>query len=397
MIYMFKHRKNTFIISLTICLLFLAGFFGCAKKEAEKEAEVTKEPYKIGAVFAITGPASWLGEPERDTAMMLADQLNAAGGINGHPLELIVYDTVGDETKTSLAVKKLIEKDNVLAIIGPSRSGSTLSIIPVVEEAQIPLISCAATIKIVEPVKKWVFKTPQSDTFCAEKMFKYMQEKGITKAAIITVSNGFGDGGRAELKKAAPKYGITIVADERYGGKDTDMTAQLTKIKGTDAQAIVNWSIGPSQVIVTKNVQQLAIKIPLFQSHGFGNTLNIRQAGDAAEGVIAPIGRLLVADVLPDDHPQKAVLTQYKKDYESKFGKEVSTFGGHAWDAFNLVVEALKTVGPDKAKIRDHIENKKNFVGTGGVFNFSPEDHNGLTIDAFEVLQVKNGKFVVAE
>ncbi|MGA1841093.1 MAG: ABC transporter substrate-binding protein [bacterium] len=362
-------------------------------------SNAAREPYKIGAIFSITGPASWLGEPERNTAKMIADKVNAEGGINGHPIELIIYDTEGDETKSVLNAKKLIEKDKVLAIIGPSRSGSSLAIIPTIEEAKVPNISCAASAQIVQPVeeRKWVFKTPQSDILCAEAMFDYMLKRGITKIAIITVSSGFGDSGKQALLDAAVNKEIQIVAKESYSGKDTDMTAQLTKIKGTDAQAIVNWSIGPTQVIVTKNVHQLGIKIPLFQSHGFGSTKNIEQAGEAAEGVLAPIGRLLVADQLADYHYQKALLMNYKKEYESKFGGEVSTFGGHAYDAMYMLINALKEVGPDRAKIRDYIENMRGFIGTAGLFNFSPLDHNGLTSEAFEVLTVKNGKFVIAD
>ncbi|MBN2373150.1 ABC transporter substrate-binding protein [bacterium] len=380
------------VILLSACLIIAC--FGISRI-----AKAANEPYKIGAIFSITGPASWLGEPERNTAKMIADKVNAAGGINGHPIELIIYDTEGDETKSVLNTKKLIEKDNVLAIIGPSRSGSSLAIIPTIQEAQVPNISCAASIKIVQPVseRKWVFKTPQPDSFCAEVMFEYMLGKGITRVAIITISDGFGDSGRIELLEAAKKKGITIVADERYGGKDTDMTAQLTKIKGTDAQAIVNWSIGPTQVIVTKNVHQLGIKIPLFQSHGFGNTKNIEQAGGAAEGVLAPIGRLLVAERLPDYHYQKKLLMDYKNEYMEKFGAEASTFGGHAYDSMYMVIEALKAVGPDRAKIRDYLENMKGFVGTAGLFNFSPLDHNGLTKESFEMLKVKDGMFVIAD
>jgi branched-chain amino acid transport system substrate-binding protein len=203
--------------------------------------------------------------------------------------------------------------------------------------------------------------------------------------------------GRKQLTHLAPKYGITIVADETYGPKDTDMTAQLTKIKGTDAQAIVNWSIVPGQATIIKNRKQLGMTIPLFQSHGFGNIKYARAAGDAADGVLFPAGRLLVADSLPDNHPQKALLEKYKNDYETKFKGDVSTFGGHAYDALTLVVAALRAVGPDRAKIRDYIENTKNFVGTGGVFNFSAEDHTGLTKDAFEMITIKSGKFLPAQ
>jgi len=356
-----------------------------------------KEPYKVGAIFAITGGASWLGEPERNTVRMIEEQINKAGGINGHPLEIIIEDTAGDETRTVTAAKKLITKDEVLAIVGPSRSGTTMAVIPIAEEAEVPLISCAAAEAIVVPVKRWVFKTPQKDSDAAVRIFEYMNEQGISKIAIITGTTSFGDQGRGQLKKLAPEFGITIIADETYGPEDTDMTAQLTKIKASEAEAVVNWSIVAGQVIVAKNMRQLGMEIPLFQSHGFGNIKYAQTAGEAGEGIIFPCGRLLAVDTLLDGHPQKEVLSRYKEEYEAKYNEDVSTFGGHAWDALQLVIEALEEVGPDREKIRDYIENKKGFVGTGGVFNFSPEDHSGLDKYAFEMLTVKNGQFVVVK
>lgn len=359
-----------------------------------------KEPlvtYKVGALLSVTGPAAWLGTPERNTVRMIEEEINEAGGINGHPLEVIIEDTVGDATRTVTAAKKLISKDEVLAIVGPSRSGTTMAVIPIVEEAEIPLISCAAAEAIVVPVKRWVFKTPQKDSDAAIRIYEYMKEQGISKIAIITGTTGFGDQGRQQLKKFASEFNITIIVDETYGPEDTDMTAQLTKIKASEAEALVNWSIVAGQVIVAKNMRQLGMEIPLFQSHGFGNVKYAQIAGEAGEGIIFPCGRLLAVDSLAEDHPQKEVLTRYKEKYEAKYNEDVSTFGGHAWDALYLVIEALEEVGPDRGKIRDYIENKKGFVGTGGVFNFSPEDHNGLDKYAFEMLAVKDGKFVVAE
>ncbi len=353
--------------------------------------------YKVGALLSVTGPAAWLGTPERNTVRMIEEEINEAGGINGHPLEVIVEDTVGDATKTVTAAKKLISKDEVLAIVGPSRSGTTMAVIPIVEEAEIPLISCAAAEAIVVPVKRWVFKTPQKDSDAAIRIYEYMKEQGISKIAIITGTTGFGDQGRQQLKKFASEFDVTIVVDETYGPEDTDMTAQLTKIKASEAEALVNWSIVAGQVIVAKNMRQLGMEIPLFQSHGFGNVKYAQTAGEAGEGIIFPCGRLLAVDTLLVGHPQKEVLTRYKEEYEAKYNEDVSTFGGHAWDALYLVIEALEEVGPDREKIRDYIENKKGFVGTGGVFNFSPEDHNGLDKYAFEMLAVKDGKFVVAE
>jgi branched-chain amino acid transport system substrate-binding protein len=223
-----------------------------------------------------------------------------------------------------------------------------------------------------------------------------MKKQGISKVGIMTVSTGFGDSGRKSLHELAPKYGITIVADERYGPKDSDMTTQLTKIKASGAQAVINWSIGPGQVVVTKNWHDLKMGIPLFQSHGWGSKRNIELAGKASEGVIAPLGRLVVWDRLPDKHPQKALLKLYEHDYAARFKGETGTFGGHAFDAIMMVTEALRKVGPDKKKIRDYIETKiKDWPGTGGIFNMSPKDHCGLDKSALEMVVVKNGDWEI--
>lgn len=361
--------------------------------------QAAKEPYKIGAVFSITGPASFLGEPEKKTAEMIRDQINQQGGINGHPLELVMYDDESDPTKCNLAVKKLIKRDKVPVIIGPSTSGNSLAVVSVAEEAKIPLISCAASYKIVTPIesRKWIFKVAGSDSHVVGKMFDYMKAKGIKKIAIMTVSDGFGASGREELLRFAPEYGITVVADERYGPKDTDLTPQLTKIRGTDAQAIVNWSTGPTQILAVKNWRDLGMdSIPLYQSHGFGSKKNIELAGKAAEGVLVPLARVNIGPLLPDDQPQKKVIMAYTTAYEKLYHEPISSFGGHAWDSMHLAIAALQAVGPDPAKIRDYIENTKNFVGQHGIFDFSPEDHNGLSKDDLEMVVVKNGDWALA-
>jgi len=380
------HHKSLVALVLVLCLVLAA--IGCAGP---------KTPYKIGAIFAITGPASWLGEPERNTARMIAEEINQAGGIDGHLLELIIEDTAGDPTNAMNAVNKLIEKDNVLAIIGPSRTGTSLAVAPICEENEVPLISCAAAASIVEG-RRWVFKTPQRDDHAAIRILEHMRDAGIEKIGIITGTTSFGIGGREQLKKYAPEMGIEIIADETYGPDDADMTAQLQKIKESGAQAVVNWSIVPAQAIVPKNMKQLGMDIPLYQSHGFGNIKYVEAAGEAAEGVLFPAGRLLVAETLPEAHPQKAVLMEYKTRYEERFSPDqVSTFGGHAYDALHIVVGALKKAGADRAKIRDAIETTQGFVGTGGIFNYSADDHTGLTKDAFEMLIVKDGKFARAK
>jgi branched-chain amino acid transport system substrate-binding protein len=384
-----KMKGRLIWIALAMTMSFIL-VFSCAKE---------KEPYKVGAVFSVTGRASFLGEPEKKTVEMIEEAVNNAGGINGHKLEVIVYDDESDETKSVLAVKRLIKKDKVPVIIGPSLSGNTMAVIKIANEEQIPLVSCAASNKIVTPVeeRKWIFKVPQSDSHAVEKIYDYLLKKGITKIAIMSVSTGFGASGREELLRIAPEVGIEIVADERYGPQDTDITAQLTRIRSTGAQAIVNWSIGPTQVLAVKNWRDLGMtSIPFFQSHGFGSPKNIELAAGAAEGVFCPLGKVNIPLLVADDDPQKKVIMLYNEAYEKKYSEPISSFGGHAWDSLNLVIDALRSVGPDSAKIRDYIENRKNFIGQHGVFNFSPTDHNGLTKDAFEMVVVKDGTWALA-
>lgn len=348
-------------------------------------------PIKIGAILSVTGPASFLGEPERNTALMMIDEINKAGGINGRKIELIVYDTQGDATKAVQAVNRLIKSDKVVAIIGDSTTGNSMAVIPVVEKAQVPIISCAAGSKITDPVKKWVFKTAQNDSLAVMKIFEHMNEKKIKKIAIITVSDGFGASGREQLKSKAGEFGIEIVLDETYGPKDTDMTAQLTKIRGSAAQSIVCWGTNPGPAVVARNVKQLGIKLPLFMSHGVSSKKFIELAGEGAEGIILPSGRVIVADQLPDSDPQKKALLSYVNNYKKHFNVEGDHFGGHAWDAIMLIKEAIERGGDTPTAIRDQLEKTKNFAGIGGIFNYSEQDHAGLTKDAFVLVQIKKG------
>jgi len=328
---------------------------------------------------------------------MFADMINENGGINGHRLEVIIYDDEGDPTNTVINVKKLIEKDNVLAIVGPSLSGNTLGIIDTVEEKEVPLISCAASIKITSPVKPWVFKTPQTDEHAVEKIYEYLTSEGVTKIAIITVSNGYGESGKEQLKAQAEEAGITIVAEEAYGEEDSDMTAQLTNIKGTDAEAIVCWGTNPGPAIIAKNLVQLGIELPLIQSHGVASPSYIEYAGDAANGNILPTGKILVLDQLPESDVQYEALMEYRDMYEATYEIDVSGFGGYAWDAMGIIANALEVAGADRAALRDAIEATTDYVGVSGVFNMTPEDHTGLTKDAFVIVVIEDGGWKIVE
>ncbi len=373
-----------FVLTI-LCLCIGTVFFG--------GQVMAKDTVKIGSFLAVTGPASFLGDPELKTLQMYVDEINAKGGIDGKKIEFVHYDTKGKAKEAKNFVNRLIKKDKVDVIVGGTTSGNTLAVIDIVQKAQIPLISLAGSVKIIEPVKKWVFKTPHTDRMAAEKIFQDMKKRGITKVALITGNGGFDKSGRAQCFALAPKYGIEIVADEKYGNADTDMTTQLTKIRGTDAQAILNFGFGKAPAIVVKNVRQLGIKLPIYESHGVASKKFIELAGSAAEGVRLPAAALIVADQLPADDPQKKVLLAYKKKYEAKYGP-VSTFGGHAYDALFIAVGAIERAkSTDPAKIRDEIEKTHGFVGTGGVFNMSPTDHLGLGLDAFKMIEVKDGNW----
>ena len=355
------------------------------------------ETIKIGTFLSVTGPASFLGDPELRTLQMYVDELNAAGGVLGRKLELVHYDTGGQAKEAVTFVKRLIQNDEVDVIVGGSSTGDTMAAIPEVEKAEVPLISLAGGVEIVEPVKKWVFKTPHTDRMAAIRIFEDMKKRGVKKFALITGDGGFDKSGRKQVLELAPKYGLEVVADESYGNKDTDMTTQLTKIRATDAQAILNFGFGAAPAIVTRNVRQLGIALPVYQSHGVASKKFIEMAGEAAEGVRLPAAALVVAEQLPDTDPQKKVLLDYKTKFEAKHG-EVSTFGGHAYDGLFIAVDAVKRAkGTDKAKVRDEIERTKGFVGTAGVFNMTPEDHMGLSVDSFKLLEVRKGNWVIID
>ncbi|MBM9536143.1 ABC transporter substrate-binding protein [Desulfobulbus alkaliphilus] len=356
------------------------------------------ETIKIGAIFAVTGPASFLGGPAARSAEMLVEQINQEGGINGQPIELIIKDSAGSSERAVSFARQLIEEERVVAIVGPSTSGESMAVKIIAEDARTPLISCAAAEVIVDPVARYVFKTPQKDSFAAQKIFAEMQRLGIDTIAIAAGNDGFGKAGKEQLEKLAPTFGITVAASETYDSKATDLSALVAKLKANpNIGALVNWSIVPAQAIIAKNIRQSGWDVPLFQSHGFGNIKYAEAAGVAAEGIIFPSGRLLVADSLPEDDPQKAMLIQYITEYETRFQEKASAFGGYAYDAVNIVVEAIRQAGNDREGVRDAIEGLQDFAGIGGVFSFSPEDHNGLDIDSFVMLTVKDGKFTLYE
>ena len=378
----------------TRCLAAAAAIFAFCTVPASAQA-----PIKVGAFLSITGPASFLGDPENKTLELYVEKINASGGVLGRKLQLVAYDDAGDADKARTFARRLIDQDKVDVLVGGTTTGTTMAVVPLAEAAQIPFISLAGAVVIVEPVKKWVFKTPHTDRMACEKIFADMRSRKLSKVALISGAGGFDKSMRGECLGVAKKMGIGVVADENYGAGDTDMTAQLTKIKNTaGVQAVLNPGFGQGPAIVTKNFRQLGIKVPLYQSHGVASKEFIKLAGGAAEGVRLPAAALLVAETLPASDKQKPVVVSYKREYESRFKSDVSTFGGHAYDGLMLAVEAMKkSKSTDKAKMRDAIEGIRGYIGTAGVVNMSAKDHMGLDQSAFRMLEVKGGNWVLAK
>lgn len=372
-------------------VLGLAALLACGMPAA-----VAAEPIKVGAVLSVTGPAAFLGDPELKTLQMYVDELNAGGGVLGRPLKLVHYDDGTDANKANAFAKRLIEEDKVDFIVGGSTTGSTMSMVPLVEKAGVPFMSLAGAVVVVEPVKKWVFKASTTDRIAAERVLDDMKKKGLTRIALLSDTAGFGQSGKAQTESVVGKYGVTLVANETYGAKDTDMTPQLTKIRNTPGvQAIFVFGFGQGPALVTKNIKQLGITLPVYHAHGVGSDEFIRIAGQAAEGVKALAPALVVGDALAANDPQKKVVDSYNGKYTARWKEGVSMFGGMAHDNFHIAIEAIKRAGTvDKAKVRDQIEATRRFMGTGGEVNMSPTDHMGLDLSSLRMLEVKGGRWV---
>jgi branched-chain amino acid transport system substrate-binding protein len=348
---------------------------------------------KIGAVLSITGPASFLGDPEKKTIEMYVKEINAAGGVNGEKIKLFIYDDGGSASKARTFATRLVEEDKIDAALAGSITGTSLAIRGIFEDAKTPFISLAGSAAIVSPVRKWVFKTPQTEPMACGKVFEDMKKDNLTTIAMISGTDGWGKAMRAECLAMAPQSGIKIVKDESYGAADSDMTPQLVNIKNTPGvQAVLNCGAGQGPAILTRNYRQVGISGPLYESHGVASKGYIKLAGKAADGVRLPVPALLIADKLPSNDPLKKVATEYKAQYEKATGEPVSAFGGYMRDALFILIDAMKQAkSADKAKVRDAIEKTHGFVGVSGTFNMSPKDHLGLDLTAFRMVEIKNG------
>ncbi|CAA7611390.1 putative ABC transporter, branched-chain amino acid-binding protein [Candidatus Terasakiella magnetica] len=355
---------------------------------------VASEPIRIGSVVSATGPASFLGDPEQKTLELLVEKINAAGGVLGRKIELIPYDDASDTAKANTMIRRLIQQDKVDVVIGASTTGSTMGMVPVAEAAKIPLVSLAAASVIVEPVKPHVFKMPHSDRMAAQKVLEDMKKRGLANFALLSDTGGFGKSGHDETLKMAASLGIPVVEDLSYGDKDTDMTPQLTKAKLAGAKAIFVFGTGQAPAVIARNHAQLSLGIPLYMSHGQASMEFVKLTGKPAEGIRMPSPALLVAEALAATDPQRAISVEYKSEFETRYKTDVSTFGGYAFDALRMVVEAIKKAGgTDKEKVRAALEQTTGFIGVSGIYNMSESDHMGLGAQSFRMVEIRNGGF----
>lgn len=367
-------------------------------------AVYASDTIKLGAFFDLSGRGAFIGTPTKLVAEMVVEKLNAEGGINGQQLELIIADTEANPAKTASIAKKFIYKDGVVAIIGPTLTDTGMNVKKVVDKGQTPTFMTVGGDPVIMGGKfgpfKYVFKSPQRSSIAVKRLFIYLKEKGLTRVALLSAADGFGKDGARWMDKLAPEYGIEIIARESFGTRDTDMTAQLTKVKNASPQAIIAWTIGPAGSIIAKNKVQLGIDLPLFQCHGLPDPKYIELAGAASEGDRMPATKLMVVSELADSDPQKAVIQEFVKLYTEKgYDKQfpINTHSGYAWDAIMMVAGAIKKVGTDKEALRNEIEGTKNYVGVSGTYNITAEDHNGLDVDSMVMVEVKNGMFTLAK
>jgi branched-chain amino acid transport system substrate-binding protein len=399
-----RSRHFALLCVLLIALLASAMLAGCGTDTTsddtdDGDTDVSGDPIKVGAILSLTGPYAGLGEPEKNTIDMLVDQINADGGINGRPLEVIIEDDATEAEQTVAAATKLIDQDEVVALIGATGSGQTMAIRDQVVAAEIPNVSIAGATVITGDFNEWVFQTPWSNTIVVPFTLDYIEAQGISKVAIIADSGGFAQDGVSVMKEFLADYDIEVVAEETFEPTDTDMTAQLTAIKGSDAEAVVLWSAGSAAAIVAQNMDALEMGIPLFGSHGNARKEFIDGAGEAAEGFKFAAGKILIPESYGEGSEGYEVATDFINDYTAEYGVEPNTFAGHAYDALMITVEAMMRLDGEftPSELRDEIENTTSFVGIGGTFTFSDTDHNGMTVDDIVMYEVQDGDWVLAE
>jgi branched-chain amino acid transport system substrate-binding protein len=375
-----SHRKSLFTLAIALATATLA------------HADVN-----VGVTLSATGPAASLGIPEKNTIALMPQT------IGGQKVNYIVLDDASDTTQAVSNTRKLITENKVDIVLGSTTTPNSLAMIDVVAENQTPMISMAASARIVEPIdakRRWVFKTPQNDIMMSLAIATSMANAGVKTVGFIGFADAYGEGWYQEFAKVAGVKGLTIVANERYARADTSVTGQVLKIVAAKPDAVLIAGSGTPAVLPQRALKERGYAGKYYQTHGVANNDFLRVGGKDVDGTLLPSGPVLVAAQLPDNYPVKKSATEYVTKYEAMYGKgSVSTFGGHAWDAGLLmqvaVAQALKKAQPGTAEfrsaLRDALENVKELHGAHGVFNTSPADHLGLDQRARVMVKVDGG------
>ncbi len=396
------------VLSISLVLSLVTGLMACSQTNTQESnteqatSTVNLDAYKIGVNLELTGSASVWGLPQKNAIEMYVKQLNENGGINGIPIELVIYDNESNETQSLVVSKKLVEQDQVLAVIGGGTTPTTMASIPYMNKQGVPLVSVGSGDEIVLPVeeRKWIFKTPSNNQDISVKIAEFLQNQEKKDIAFIALNNAYGDSGLSVFREVAADYDINIVSVEKVGLGDKDAKPQLTRIKSENPDAILVWAIPPAASIINRNYWELNMHNMLVFSAGAGANAFIELAGkEAAEETYIASGKVWVIDQLSDDDPQKTFIKNYVSNYESLYNDGVSPIDGMAYDAIHLIVKAIELSGDEVSResIRNNLEKIQDLVGITGVFNLSPDNHQGLTPKDVEILQVQNGEWTLVK
>ncbi|MFG6121374.1 ABC transporter substrate-binding protein [Thalassobacillus sp. B23F22_16] len=383
-------------VGFLLMMVVVLGLAACSDTEAQGDADV----YKIGAIYSKTGAGSPLGEPEWNATKLLEKKINEEGGIDGKKVEIVLADDESTPEKAMEEMNRMIHDENVVAVLGSTTSGASLAMKGIAMDNEVPLVSAGAAVSIISPVEeaKWVFKTPHSDAHAVERIYMHLQNEGMNKIAILADSNAFGESGVEQLEALAGDYGMEIVIKESYNTDDPDMKTQLTKIDSSGAEAMIVWGTNPGPAIIAKNSKELGLDIPYIGSHGIANQSFIDLAGEAAEGVTIPTGKLLFPTQIPEDDEQYEVISSFYDDYMSEYDSAPTNFGSYGYDNLMLIVDALESGATDRESIREYLENDvQGYVGATGIFTFSADDHNGLEADSMVLAEVSAGEWTLKE
>lgn len=372
---------------------------GTTESTQSSGSKPTGEPIVIGAVVSTTGASAPLGEPERNTLLLLEKKINAKGGVLGRPLRVVVLDDQSSAKEAVTATQRLLTQEKVVAVIGASASATTLAMKPITAQAKIPQIAMAAANSITdEPPMDWIWRVAPKDDLAAERVMKYVAESMKVKTiAVLHDENAFGSSGLAQMEKLKDKYGIQIVAKQSYKTEETDLTAQLTKLRGSNPEALVVWGTNPGPAVAAKNLKQLGWSLPYVGSHGIANAKFIELAGDAAEGVVFPTTKILFPQSITDPR-QKEIIDTFIADYTEEYGVAPNHFASHGWDALMLLVTAIENAKSTKAEdIKAALESITDWPGADGIFTYTPTNHDGLSVDDLIMVKISGGKWVLAQ